>query len=182
MLLKIVVDSVMPRTGENYPNGMDRLTPDDLRSLGEEYLKLSRAVRATNKPYYVDKNCYNIWQIGLIHLILPNAKIIDVRRHPISCCWANFTISFAYAPPLSYKLTDIGRFYYDYVRLMAHYDRVLPGKIYRLIYENLVDDLEGEVRRMLDFLGLPFEQSCVEYYKNERAFNSFSNEQDRKSV
>jgi hypothetical protein len=118
----------------------------------------------------------------LIHLILPNAKIIDIRRHPISCCWANYTISFAYAPPLSYKLTDIGRFYHDYVRLMAHFDRVLPGKIHRVIYENLVSDLEGEVRRMLDFLDLPFEQSCLEYYKHDRAFSSFSNEQVRRPI
>jgi tetratricopeptide (TPR) repeat protein len=182
MLLKVVVESVMPKTGENYPNGMDKLTSDDLRSLGETYLEQSRAARKTDKPYYVDKNCYNIWQIGLIHLILPNARIIDVRRHPISCCWANFTISFAHAPPLSYKLTDIGRFYHDYVRLMAHYDRVLPGKIHRVIYEDLVADLEGEVRRMLEFLGLPFEQSCLEYYRNDRAFNSFSNEQVRRPI
>jgi hypothetical protein len=114
--------------------------------------------------------------------MLPNAKIIDVRRHPIACCWANFTISFSHAPPLSYKLTDIGRFYHDYVRLMEHFDRVQPGKIHRVIYEDMVADLEGEVRRMLDFLELPFEQGCLEYYKSERAFNSFSNEQVRQPI
>jgi tetratricopeptide (TPR) repeat protein len=181
-LLRVVVENVMPKTGANYPYGMDKLTPDDLRSFAEQYLEFSRAIRTSDEPYYVDKNCYNIWQIGLIHLILPNARIIDIRRHPISCCWANFTISFAHAPPLSYKLTDVGRFYYDYVRLMAHFDRVLPGKIHRVIYENLVSDLEGEVRRMLDFLDLPFEQSCLEYYKYDRAFSSFSNEQVRRPI
>jgi tetratricopeptide (TPR) repeat protein len=181
-MIRIVGTDVMPKTGPDYPSGMDRLTPDDLRSLGEKYLEQTRIHRSQGKPFFVDKNCYNIWQIGLIRLMLPNARIIDVRRHPIACCWANFTISFAHAPPLSYKLSDIGRFYHDYVRLMAHYDRVMPGKIHRVIYENLVADLESEVRRMLDFLELPFERDCLEYYKSDRAFNSFSNEQVRRPI
>ncbi|MGH6890120.1 MAG: sulfotransferase [Rhizomicrobium sp.] len=181
-LIRIVGEEVMPKTGPDYPNGMSNLTPDDLRSLGEKYLELTRTHRPQGKPFFVDKNCYNIWQVGLIHLMLPNAKIIDVRRHPIAACWANYTVSFSNAPPLSYKLTDIGRFYHDYVCLMAHFDRVLPGRIHRLIYENLVADLEGEVRRMLDFLELPFEVGCLEYYKSDRAFNSFSNEQVRRPI
>jgi tetratricopeptide (TPR) repeat protein len=181
-LIRIVGADVMPKTGPDYPNGADRLTPDDLQALGEKYLERTRIQRTQGKPFFVDKNCYNIWQVGLIRLMFPNAKIIDVRRHPIACCWANFTISFAHAPPLSYKLTDIGRFYHDYVREMAHFDRVQPGKIHRIIYENLVADLEGEVRRMLEFLGLPFEQGCLEYYKSDRAFNSFSNEQVRRPI
>ena len=181
-LIQIVADDVMPKTGPDYPNGMEKLTADVLRELGEKYLERCKRFRVQGKPFFVDKNCYNIWQVGLIRLMLPNAKIIDVRRHPISACWANFTISFSHAPPLSYKLTDIGRFYYDYVRMMAHMDRVQPGKIHRVIYEHLVADLEGEVRRMLDFLELPFEQSCLEYYKTERAFNSISNEQVRQPI
>ncbi|MGH6890511.1 MAG: tetratricopeptide repeat-containing sulfotransferase family protein [Rhizomicrobium sp.] len=181
-MVRIVGEDVMPKTGPNYPSGMDRLTPDDLRSLGEKYLEYTRTHRPKGKPFFVDKNCYNIWQIGLIRLMLPNAKIIDVRRHPVACCWANYTVSFSHAPPLSYKLTDIGRFYRDYVRLMAHYDRAMPGKIHRVIYENLVADLEGEVRHMLDFLELPFEPGCLEYYKSDRAFNSFSNEQVRRPI
>jgi hypothetical protein len=181
-MIQVVGAEVMPKTGPDYPCGMDKLTPDDLRALGEKYLELTRTHRSKGKPHFVDKNCYNIWQVGLIRLILPNAKIIDVRRHPIACCWANFTVSFSHAPPLSYKLSDIGRFYHDFVRLMAHYDCVLPGKIHRLIYENLVADLEGEVRRMLDYLELPFEQGCLEYYKSDRAFNSFSNEQVRQPI
>jgi len=181
-MIQLVGAEVMPKTGADYPCGMDKLTPEDLKAFGEKYLELTQTHRTKGKPYFVDKNCYNIWQVGLIRLILPNARIIDVRRHPIACCWANFTVSFAHAPPLSYKLSDIGRFYYDYVRLMAHYDRVMPGKIHRLIYENLVADLEGEVRRMLDFLELPFEPGCLEYYKSDRAFNSFSNEQVRQPI
>lgn len=182
IMIQMVATGVMPKTGPDYPNGMDSLTPEDLRLLGENYLEKTKVHRPQGKPFFVDKNCYNLWQVGLIHLMLPNAKIIDVRRHPIAASWANFTISFSHAPPLSYKLTDIGRFYYDYVRLMAHFDRVMPGKIHRVIYENLVADLEGEVRRMLDFLELPFEPGCLEYYKSDRAFNSFSNEQVRRPI
>jgi len=161
---------------------MERLSADDLRNMGDKYLQLSRAHRALDRPFFVDKCPFNLWHVGLIHLIFPNAKIVDVRRHPIGCCYANFTMSFTHAPPLSYRLTDIGRFYSDYVRLMAHFDRVLPGKIHRVIYENLVADLEGEVRRLLDFVGAPFESACLEYYKNDRAFNSFSNEQVRRPI
>jgi predicted Zn-dependent protease len=181
-LLRVVGEEVMPKTGPDYPNGIENLSADDLRNLGAKYLELARTHLVQNKPYFVDKCPYNLWQVGMIHLILPNAKIIDIRRHPIGCCLANFTMSFAFAPPLSYRLTDMGRFYRDYVRLMAHFDRVLPGKIHRVIYEELVGDLEGEVRRLFDFLGLPFEPACLEYYKNDRAFNSFSNEQVRRPI
>lgn len=181
-LIQLVGTDVMPRTGPDYPNGMRSLSPDYLRSLGEKYLAMTRIHRSQGKPFFVDKNCYNIWQVGLIHLMLPNARIIDVRRHPLAACWANFTVSFAHAPPLSYKLADIGRFYHDYVCLMAHFDRVIPGKIHRVIYENLVEDLEHEVRRMLDFIGLPFERGCLEYFKSDRAFSSFSNEQVRRPI
>ena len=181
-LLRVVGEEVMPKTGPDYPNGMEHLSADDLRNLGAKYLEFARDHRVQNTPYFVDKCPYNLWQVGLIHLILPNAKIIDIRRHPIGCCLANFTMSFAFAPPLSYRLTDMGRFYRDYVRLMAHFDRVMPGKIHRVIYEELVADLEGEVRRLFDFLGLPFESECLEYYKSDRAFNSFSNEQVRRPI
>jgi tetratricopeptide (TPR) repeat protein len=181
-ILRIVGDDVMPKTGPDYPNGMERLSADDLRNMGDKYLQLSRAYRALDRPFFVDKCPFNLWHVGLIHLIFPNAKIVDVRRHPIGCCYANFTMSFTHAPPLSYRLTDIGRFYSDYVRLMAHFDRVLPGTIHRVIYENLVADLEGVVRRLLDFVGAPFESACLEYYKNDRAFNSFSNEQVRRPI
>jgi tetratricopeptide (TPR) repeat protein len=98
-MIHIVGADVMPKTGPDYPNGMDRLSPDDLRSLGEKYLEHTRVHRSQGKPFFVDKNCYNFWQLGLIRLMLPNAKIIDVRRHPIACCWANFTVSFSHAPP-----------------------------------------------------------------------------------
>jgi len=181
-VLRVVGDDVMPKTGPNYPNGMDRLEAADLGALGEKYLSLSLRKRPLGRQFFVDKCPFNLWHVGLIHLMLPNARIIDIRRHPIGCCFANFTMSFANAPPLSYKLSDIGRFYADYVRLMAHFDQVLPGKIHRVIYERLVADTETEVRRMLDFLQLPFEPKCLEYYKSDRAFNSFSNEQVRSPI
>ena len=118
----------------------------------------------------------------LIRLIFPNARIIDVRRHPMACCFANFTTNFTFGPPISYKQTDIGRFYADYVKLMAHFDRVQPGKIHRVIYERLVADLETGVRQMLEYLDLPFEHSCLEFYKNDRAFNSISGGQVRRPI
>ena len=181
-LLRVVGEEVMPKTGPDYPNGMENLSTDDLKNFGAKYLEFARMHRVQDKPYFVDKCPYNLWQVGLVHLMLPNAKIIDIRRHPIGCCLANFTMSFAFAPPLSYRLTDVGRFYRDYVRLMAHFDKILPGKIHRVIYEELVADLEGEVRRLFDYLGLPFESGCLEYYKSDRAFNSFSNEQVRRPI
>ncbi|HEY1614003.1 MAG TPA: sulfotransferase [Rhizomicrobium sp.] len=181
-VLKVVGEDVMPKTGPDYPFGMDRLESADARNLGEKYLALAHGKRSSGRPYFVDKCPFNLWHVGLIHLMLPNAKIIDVRRHPLGCCFANFTMNFAHAPPLSYKLSDIGRFYADYVRLMSHFDRVLPGKIHRVIYEDLVSDVETEVRRILEFLELPFDARCLEYYKTDRAFNSFSNEQVRSPI
>jgi len=181
-VLRVVGDDVIPKTGPDYPNGMDTLEASDLRSMGEKYLALANGKRSTARPFFVDKCPFNLWHVGLIHLMLPGARIIDARRHPLACCYANFTMSFAHAPPVSYRLPDIGRFYADYVRLMAHFDRVLPGKIYRVVYERLVTDFEVEVRRLLEFLGLPFEDGCLEYYKNERSFNSYSNEQVRSPI
>ncbi|HEY1612759.1 MAG TPA: sulfotransferase [Rhizomicrobium sp.] len=181
-ILRIVGEDVMPQSGPDYPNGMNRLAAEDLRAMGEKYLQLSNVHRVHGKPLFVDKCPFNLWHVGLIHLIFPDARIIDVRRHPIGCCLANFTMSFAHAPPVSYRLTDIGLFYRDYVRLMDHFDRVLPGKIHRVIYERLVADIEGEVRSLLDFIGVPFEPGCLEFHKSARAFNSFSNEQVRRPI
>jgi len=167
-VLQLFANDVTPKTGTDYPNGMESLRPDELRALGEKYLAMSRGRTTLKRTFFVDKCPFNVWHIGLIHLMLPNAKIIDVRRHPLACCYANFTMSFVHSPPVSYRLSDIGQLYADYVRLAAHFDHVLPGKIYRVFYERLVTDLEADVRRLLEFLGLPFEQGCLEYYKNDR--------------
>lgn len=176
-LMKLVAEEISA-----YPIDVDKLTASDLRALGEKYLTYAHRKRRTQKPFFVDKCPYNFWYVGLIRLILPNARIIDVRRHPLACCFANLTMSFMFGPPISYKQTDIGRFYADYVKLMAHFDCVQPGKIYRVFYEHVVADLEREVRRMLDHLELPFEPSCLEYYKNDRSFNSISSEQVRQPI
>jgi tetratricopeptide (TPR) repeat protein len=166
----------------DYPNEVTALAPDALRALGEKYLFHANRKRRTDKPFFVDKCPYNFWYAGLIRLILPNARIIDARRHPMSCCFANLTMNFTFGPPISYKQGDIGRFYADYVRLMAHFDRVQPGKIHRVIYERLVADLETELHRTLDYLGLPFEESCLEFYRTDRSFNSISSEQVRNPI
>jgi tetratricopeptide (TPR) repeat protein len=181
-ILQLVGNEVVPKTKDPYPNGAEKLGAADVKALGERYLELAGVRRQTGQPRFVDKCPYNFVHLWLLRLALPNAKIIDIRRHPLGCCYANFTVSFQFAPPLSYSQTEIARFYYDYVRLMAHYDRVQPGKVHRVIYENLVDDLEGEVRRMLDFLDLPFEPDCLEYWKTERVFSSFSNDQVRRPI
>jgi tetratricopeptide (TPR) repeat protein len=181
-ILNLVGHDVMPKTGEDYPYGMDKLTEADRAAIGEKYLHMCSQKSWSGRPFLVDKCPFNWWHVGLIHLILPNAKIIDVRRHPIACCYANFTINFSFGPPVSYSQAEIARLYVDYVKLMAHFDMVLPGRIYRVIYERLVGDLENEVHRMLDFLELPFEPACLEYWNNERAFNSFSNEQVRSPI
>lgn len=181
-LVKVLTDEVRPKAGAHYPLGLDKVEPEALRAAGEKYLSYVKLKRCTDKPFFVDKCPYNFWHVGLIRLILPNARIIDARRHPLACCFANFTMSFAFGPPLSYKQSEIARFYADYVRLMAHFDHVQPGKVYRVIYERLVADLETEVGRMLEYLGLPLERSCLEYYRNDRSFNSLSSEQVRSPI
>jgi hypothetical protein len=120
--------------------------------------------------------------VGLIHLMLPNAKIIDARRHPLSCCFSGFKQHFARGQHFSYSLEDIGRYYRDYVELMAHFDQVLPGRIHRVIYERMVEDTETEVRRLLEYCGLPFEDGCLRFYENERAVRTASSEQVRQPI
>jgi hypothetical protein len=114
--------------------------------------------------------------------VLPNAKIVDVRRHPLACCFSNFRQHFARGQDFTYDLTDLGRYYSDYVRLMADMDEVMPGRVHRVIYERLVDDPETEVRALLDYCGLEFEQSCLEFYKTERAVRTPSSEQVRQPI
>jgi hypothetical protein len=121
----------------------------------------------------------NALHIPLIHLILPNAKIIDARRHPLACCFSNFTQHFASAQLYTYRQAELGRCYRDYVEAMAHFDRVLPGKVHRVFYEKLVADPETEVRRLLDYLRLPFEPACLEFHKTERMVTTISSEQVR---
>ena len=158
------------------------MSPEKLAALGTEFLERTRIQRKTGKPFYIDKLPNNWLYAGFIHLILPNAKIIDARRHPMDCCFSNFRQHYARGQAFSYSLTDMGRYYTDYLRLMRHFDEVLPGRVHRVIHEHLVDDPETEVRRLLDHLGLPFEQSCLSFHENERAVRTASSEQVRQPI
>lgn len=165
-----------------YPEALAALTPAELAVLGEEYLARTRPLRLLGRPFFIDKMPNNFAHSGLIHLILPNAKIIDVRRHPMGCCFSGFKQLFAQGQAFTYGLADIGRYYRDYVELMAHFDAVLPGRIHRVIYEALVAEPETEVRRLLDHCGLPFEAACLRFYENDRAVRTASSEQVRRPI
>jgi predicted Zn-dependent protease len=165
-----------------YPEVLATLSAEQCRDLGARYLKQTRVQRRTSAPYFIDKMPNNFAHIGLIHLILPNAKIIDARRHPMACCFSNFKQHFARGQHFTYSLDDIGRYYRDYVELMAHIDAVLPGRVHRVIYEQLIEDTEAEVRRLLDYCGLPFDERCLLFYENDRAVRTASSEQVRQPL
>jgi tetratricopeptide (TPR) repeat protein len=158
------------------------LTPDQVRALGEEYLDRTRIQRKTDRPFFIDKLPNNWAHVGLIRLILPNAKIVDARRHPLASCFSNFKQHFARGQSFTYGLEDVGLYYAAYVRLMAHFDRVLPGAVHRVIYEGLVDDTEREIRALLAALGLPFEEPCLRFWETDRAVRTASSEQVRRPI
>ncbi|MDB6162483.1 MAG: hypothetical protein JWO04_6189 [Gammaproteobacteria bacterium] len=165
-----------------YPEAISDLTHAELRDLGERYLTDTRIQRKSDAPFFIDKMPNNCLHVGLIHLILPNCKIIDARRHPLGCCFSGFKQHFARGQNFSYELGDIGRYYRDYVELMAHFDAVLPGRVHRVFYERVIEDTEGEVRRLLAFCGLPFEDQCLRFYENDRAVRTASSEQVRRPI
>ena len=138
--------------------------------------------RKTGKPHFIDKMPNNFAHIGLIHLILPNARIIDARRHPLGCCFSGFKQHFARGQNFSYNLEEIARYYADYVELTAHFDAVLPGRILRVHYEAMIEDTEHEVRRLLAHCGLPFEEQCLRFYQSDRAVRTASSEQVRTPI
>lgn len=165
-----------------YPELVASLTPDQLRELGEEYLSRTRIQRKTDRPFFIDKMPNNFAHAGLIRLILPNAKIIDARRHPLACCFSGFKQHFAQGQNFSYGLQRIGGYYRDYVRLMAHFDLVCPGAIHRVIYEQMVDDTETEVRALLAYCGLDFEPACLAFHETQRPVRTASSEQVRQPI
>jgi predicted Zn-dependent protease len=158
------------------------LTPADRKRLGEEYIERTRVHRHTDRPLFIDKMPNNWQHTGLIKLILPNARIVDARRHPLSCCFSGWKQHFARGQTFTYGLTDIGRYYSDYVSLMAAWDEQMPGTVHRVIYERMVADTENEVRRVLDYVGVPFDPACLEFYKNDRAVRTASSEQVRQPI
>jgi cytochrome c-type biogenesis protein CcmH/NrfG len=165
-----------------YPEVLANLSQEKCRALGEQYVADTRIQRKTAKPFFVDKMPNNFAHIGLIQLILPRAKIVDARRHPLGCGFSVFKQHFARGQNWAYSLEDIGAYYRDYVDLMAHFDEVLPGRIHRVIYENMVEDTEKEVTRLLDYLGLPFESACLRFFENERTVRTASSEQVRQRI
>jgi hypothetical protein len=164
-----------------YPAILPDLSPDDLRRFGDQYLADTQVYRS-GKPIFIDKMPNNFRHVGLIHLILPNARIIDARREPMACCFSNFKQLFASGQEFTYSLEDIARYYRTYVEVMDHWDYVLPGRVLRVQHEDVVADLEGNVRRILDHCGLPFEQGCLEFHKTERSIRTASSEQVRRPI
>ena len=164
-----------------YPKLLETLTAEDFARLGEKYIRDTRIYR-TNKPFFIDKMPNNFRHIGLIHLMFPNAKIIDARRESMACCFSNFKQLFATGQEFTYSMEDIARYYRTYVELMDHWDTVLPKRILRVQHEDVVDNLEGNVRRILDYCELPFEAACVEFYKTQRSVRTASSEQVRQPI
>lgn len=164
-----------------YPEVLHELSDEQLSEFGRQFIEDTR-VHRHGSPFFIDKMPNNFRHIGLIHLILPNAKIIDARRDPMDCCFSGFKQLFAEGQEFTYGLTEVGRYYTDYVDLMDHWDAVLPGKVLRVRHEDVLDDLEGQVRRMLDHCGLDFEEACLDFHKTDRAVRTASSEQVRQPI
>lgn len=180
-----VVDELQGRSDPlepSYPGALLDLAPDEFCKLGERYLNDSRAYRRQGLPFFIDKMPNNFRHIGLIHLMLPNAKIIDVRREPMACCFGNLKQLFAGGQEFSYDQEFMARYYRTYLELMRHWDAALPGRVLRVFYEDVVADLEAGVRRILNFCGLQFEPSCVDFHKTVRSVSTASSEQVRQPI
>ena len=165
-----------------YPAVLAELSARDFLHLGRRYVDGTRIYRHSQRRHFIDKMPNNFRHIGLIHLILPNARIIDVRREPLACCVSNFKQLFAGGQDFTYGLEDLGRYYRTYLELMAHWDRVLPGRVLRVQYEDVVTDLEGNVRRLLEFCGLEFEPACQRFHQTRRGIGTPSSEQVRQPI
>ena len=165
----------------DYPEVLTTLSEEQVCELGESYMSTTQ-VQRRGAPFFIDKMPNNFHHVGLIHLILPNAKIIDARRHPMAGCFSCFKQLFARGQTFTYDLTDLGRYYRDYVALMDHWDTVLPGRVHRVQYEEMVADSESEIRRLLEYCGLEFEEQCLRFYETERAVRTPSSEQVRRPI
>ncbi|HZU63707.1 MAG TPA: sulfotransferase, partial [Novosphingobium sp.] len=172
------------RVGEpaRYPANLAELPREALAEMGRAFLADTAIHRKAGTPFFIDKMPNNFRHIGLIHLILPNARIIDARRSAMGCCFSGFKQLFAEGQEFTYGLEEVGHYYRDYVRLMDHWDKVLPGKVLRVQYEDVVADLDGQVRRLLAFLGLPFEEGCIAFHRTERAVRTASSQQVRQPI
>jgi tetratricopeptide (TPR) repeat protein len=182
MDVQLMADWVAAQGGGAYPDPVARLPRHHVRQLGRDYITRTALHRRLGRARFIDKAPWNWLHVGLIRLMLPGARIIDVRRHPLGCGLSAFKQHFAGGFDFAYDLTDIGRYYADYVDLMAHFDAVTPGAVHRVLYEDLVANTEGEVRRLLDALGLPFDPACLNFFENRRAVATPSSEQVRRPI
>jgi tetratricopeptide (TPR) repeat protein len=182
MIARIIGKRTTRTEASAYPRALDKFSAAELRAFGEQYLAQTRIQRKTGRPFFIDKMPNNFAHVGLIHLMLPNARIIDARRHPLGCCFSCYKQHFARGQNFTYDLTELGRYYRDYVELMDHFDAVLPGRVHRVFYENMVEDTEGEVRRLLEYCGLPYEGAVLRFHENQRAVRTASSEQVRRPI
>ena len=164
-----------------YPGSMKNLSCDERKEMGNRFITDTKMHR-DNAPMFTDKMPNNFRHIALIHLIMPNAKIIDARRYPLDCCFSMFKQLFAQGQEFTYGLKEAGSYYSSYVKLMNHWDNVLPGKILTVNNEDVIDDLEGQVRRLLNFLEIPFEQNCISFHETDRSVRTASSEQVRQPI
>ena len=165
-----------------FPGVLAELTREDFQRFGERYMTDTRVFRTTGRPFFIDKMPNNFRYIGLIHLMLPNAKIIDARREPMACCFGNLKQLFSTGQEFSYSVDDIARYYRTYLELMRHWNEALPGRILKVQHEDVVDDLAGSVRKILAFCGLEFEPACLDFHKTERSVRTASSEQVRQPI
>ncbi|WP_447757733.1 sulfotransferase [Sphingopyxis fribergensis] len=168
--------------GRRWVEALAETPPERLAEMGAAFLRRTAVQRKTDKPFYIDKLPNNWLYIAFIRVALPNAKIVDARRHPLDCCFSNFRQHYAKGQAFSYGLADVGRYYRDYVRLMAHVDAVQPGRVHRVIHEALLEEPEAEVRALLAYLGQPFEEACLAFHSNARAVRTASSEQVRRPI
>jgi tetratricopeptide (TPR) repeat protein len=165
-----------------FPGVLAELKEEDFRRFGERFMTDTRIYRTSGRRFFIDKMPNNFRYIGLIHLMLPNAKIIDARREPLACCFGNLKQLFSSGQEFSYSIDDIARYYRTYLELMRHWNQALPGRILEVQYEDLVDNLESNIRRILEFCGLPFEPACLDFHKTERSVRTASSEQVRRPI
>jgi tetratricopeptide (TPR) repeat protein len=170
------------RDEAQFPEALDYLRPQDWRGLGLKYLNEAKRYRLTNKPIFTDKFPNNYPFVGFLHLILPNAKIINARRHPLDSCLGNYKQLFGRGQNFTYDMLDLSEYYSEYSQTMDHWNEVLPGKVLDVHYEETVTDLEGQVARILEHCGLPFEEQCVRFHETERAIKTASSEQVRQPI
>ncbi len=178
---RIAGQAKQAETGD-YCRGLANLSASDRERIGAEYIARTRIHRKSDKPYFIDKMPNNWQNVALIHLILPNAKIIDARRNPMDCCFSNFKQHFARGQNFSYSLQEVGQYYADYVGYMHQVDTVLPDRVHRVIHESLIENPEREIGALLEYLGLPFEDACLQFWQNDRAVQTPSAEQVRRPI